>query len=127
MRAARVTSQALARSYSRSARACAVIPFNLTDIGEGIQEVEIIEWFIEAGAEIKQFDRVCEVQSDKVRWRRCAAARAAVGTLPRECSRMPFILCASPFLLSPTPAAPCSLPLCRLRRSPTRHYLPSVG
>ena len=80
MRAVRcVTSRALARSYSRSARACAVIPFNLTDIGEGIQEVEIIEWFIEAGADIKQFDRVCEVQSDKVRCvaaPRCALRRA---------------------------------------------------
>ena len=41
------------------------IPFNLADIGEGIAEVELLQWFINAGDPIRQFDRVCEVQSDK--------------------------------------------------------------
>lgn len=42
-----------------------VIPFNLADIGEGIMEVEVLEWFIEEGQTINQFDKVAQVQSDK--------------------------------------------------------------
>eukprot|EP00978_Attheya_sp_CCMP212_P040459 scaffold221176_cov53-Attheya_sp.AAC.1 len=42
-----------------------VIPFLLADIGEGIAEVELLQWFVATGDPIRQFDRVCEVQSDK--------------------------------------------------------------
>ncbi|KAG5367740.1 Lipoamide acyltransferase component of branched-chain alpha-keto acid dehydrogenase complex [Yarrowia sp. C11] len=43
----------------------AVIPFKLADIGEGIKECEVIQWFVEPGARINEFDQICEVQSDK--------------------------------------------------------------
>lgn len=42
-----------------------VIPFPLADIGEGIAECEVLKWFIKEGDIIKQFDKVCEVSSDK--------------------------------------------------------------
>ena len=64
----------------------AVRPFLLSDPGEGnlpirfcfyiswdivltlrigIKEVQIIQWFVQPGARVEQFDKVCEVASDK--------------------------------------------------------------
>ncbi|GAB1311276.1 2-oxoacid dehydrogenase acyltransferase [Madurella fahalii] len=42
-----------------------VKPVLLADIGEGIVEVEIIQWFVEPGARVEEFSPLCEVQSDK--------------------------------------------------------------
>ena len=39
--------------------------FALADIGEGISEVELLEWHVAPGEPVEQFQAVCTVQSDK--------------------------------------------------------------
>ncbi|KAF7560714.1 hypothetical protein G7046_g3425 [Stylonectria norvegica] len=53
------------RWFSESRRLCAVKPVLLADIGEGIVECEVIQWFVETGAHVEEFSPLCEVQSDK--------------------------------------------------------------
>jgi len=43
----------------------AIVPFKLHDIGEGIAEVEMLDWKVEVGQRVDHFDDLCEVQSDK--------------------------------------------------------------
>lgn len=40
-------------------------PFVLTDIGEGIVEVEILRWHVQEGDYVRPFDALVDVQSDK--------------------------------------------------------------
>jgi 2-oxoisovalerate dehydrogenase E2 component (dihydrolipoyl transacylase) len=53
------------RHFHASRRANVVKPFLLADIGEGITECQLIQWFVQPGARVEQFDKLCEVQSDK--------------------------------------------------------------
>ncbi|TPX43857.1 dihydrolipoyllysine-residue (2-methylpropanoyl)transferase [Synchytrium endobioticum] len=53
------------RSFFTAAESRALLPYALADIGEGIAECEIIQWFVKPGDRIEQFDKICEVQSDK--------------------------------------------------------------
>lgn len=53
------------REFRSSASMQAVLEFKLADIGEGIAEVEIMQWHVKEGDEVSQFDLLCSVQSDK--------------------------------------------------------------
>jgi 2-oxoisovalerate dehydrogenase E2 component (dihydrolipoyl transacylase) len=58
-------AQMTPRWFTESRRLCAIKPVPLADIGEGIVECEVIQWFVEPGARVEEFSPLCEVQSDK--------------------------------------------------------------
>ncbi|XP_077463418.1 lipoamide acyltransferase component of branched-chain alpha-keto acid dehydrogenase complex, mitochondrial [Stigmatopora argus] len=51
--------------HASAARRGPVVQFKLSDIGEGITEVTVKEWYVKEGDKVSQFDSICEVQSDK--------------------------------------------------------------
>lgn len=53
------------RHFHASGHLQVVKPVVLADIGEGIVECEIIQWFVQPGARVEEFSPLCEVQSDK--------------------------------------------------------------
>ncbi|KAF1911913.1 2-oxoacid dehydrogenases acyltransferase-domain-containing protein [Ampelomyces quisqualis] len=53
------------RAFHGSRKLLVVKPYLLADIGEGITECQVIQWFVKPGARVEQFDPICEVQSDK--------------------------------------------------------------
>ncbi|RNF26713.1 dihydrolipoamide branched chain transacylase [Trypanosoma conorhini] len=64
-----------------------IIPYRLADIGEGIQQVEVVSVCVKKGDRIEEFEKICEVQSDKAMvdiTSRYAGVIAAVHVLPGE-------------------------------------------
>ncbi|KXH60179.1 2-oxoacid dehydrogenase acyltransferase [Colletotrichum salicis] len=63
--AARAAGVYPSRQFHGTRHLRVVKPVLLADIGEGIVECEIIQWFVEPGARVEEFSPLCEVQSDK--------------------------------------------------------------
>ncbi|OQV06577.1 2-oxoacid dehydrogenase acyltransferase catalytic domain-containing protein [Cladophialophora immunda] len=56
---------ASSRHFHATAQLDRIETHTLSDIGEGVKEVQIIQWFVEEGAPIEEWSPLCEVQSDK--------------------------------------------------------------
>jgi len=92
-----------------------VIPFILTDVGEGIAECEILKWFVKVGDSIDEFDPVCELQSDKATLEVTSRFKGVVTKVHHEVGGMakvgkPLIDIDTGAGASEQPAAPAAKP-----------------
>ena len=96
-----------AAARGRWLSSAAPTPFKLADIGEGISEVEITEWFVKEGDKVEEFDRLCEVQSDKATVEITSPHECTIASLavPRTAASSPL---RAPPPTSPTPRMPPS-------------------
>ncbi|PGH01746.1 2-oxoisovalerate dehydrogenase E2 component (dihydrolipoyl transacylase) [Blastomyces parvus] len=53
------------RRFHPSPAPCAIRSQVLKDVGEGITEVQIIQWYVQEGAKIEEWKPLCQYQSDK--------------------------------------------------------------
>ncbi|KAJ2743341.1 hypothetical protein GGI20_003827 [Coemansia sp. BCRC 34301] len=53
------------RNFHATVSTNKIVAYKLADIGEGITECEIVQWFVKPGDKVSQFDKICEVASDK--------------------------------------------------------------
>lgn len=53
------------REFQSAARCLAIHTQKLGDVGEGITECMLNMWFVEEGARVEEWDKLCEMQSDK--------------------------------------------------------------
>ncbi|KAH9518438.1 hypothetical protein Btru_016818 [Bulinus truncatus] len=58
-------SKTIQRQFHSSKALDVLVQYKLSDIGEGIREVVIVEWFVKPGDKVHQFDSICDVKSDK--------------------------------------------------------------
>ncbi|KAL4940602.1 hypothetical protein BDV06DRAFT_223898 [Aspergillus oleicola] len=88
-----------------------VQPYLLADIGEGITECRVVQWFIKPGDRVSQFDSICEVQSDKASVEITSRYDGVITAIHHEVDEMAIV--GKPLLdidiedeTSPTPESP---------------------
>ncbi|KAL3158446.1 hypothetical protein ABBQ38_010680 [Trebouxia sp. C0009 RCD-2024] len=57
--------QCITLHTSAAPTASSIVSFPLAQTGEGIKECELTEWYVQAGSRVEEFEKICEVQSDK--------------------------------------------------------------